>query len=527
MAVAASSVHPHAGRAEKSGFVMVPTDVARHAGLSDGAFRTYCVIRSYCYGRKNYCWPSVRTLAAHRDCTEETVRRHLRELEAAGLIVVYKSGRRNVYVLRDTTTAGEEDCTNGSLAFHQPCAAQAPTVTEDGEASLPSAAPTTAALAGHATESAPSSERNHSAPAACSTHGRESGDNPHLIAHTDTRAGGVMPHTCAPSQARKANKNTRQEVHLECEESTTPPDDAPRQIASQQLHPTARRLVAHGVSPAQARRLVTRHGYQLCEQAMELLATYLCQGARIRNPGGWLYCAITQGYLAPWDVRPDSLGAAKHVYTATHASAAAGPDPHGEGHGWATPRPPHAQGTASMIQALDESRSAPEGHDATGSSRAASASPRTRPAGAPEDTPALSSCGSLPNGAGSTCGEGGTFRDAQVPAESLALGAGHEKHSNAGLSHLSDVLSRREAALAARGVTPELDSIWQKIVADLRSQGQWDPVLAMSYMRRAADGAYTVECLVPTLAGRLRAKETAVRAAASHWLGQHTVVVLG
>jgi hypothetical protein len=31
--------------------------------ISDGTFRLYCIIQSYCYGDKEECYPSQRTLA--------------------------------------------------------------------------------------------------------------------------------------------------------------------------------------------------------------------------------------------------------------------------------------------------------------------------------------------------------------------------------------------------------------------------------------------------------------------------------
>lgn len=65
--------------------------------LSDGARLTYMVLESYDWPDKDgfskgRCWPSIETIAAARGKSYDTVARHLKELEAAGLIRV-ESGR--------------------------------------------------------------------------------------------------------------------------------------------------------------------------------------------------------------------------------------------------------------------------------------------------------------------------------------------------------------------------------------------------------------------------------------------------
>ncbi len=101
MAVAGSSGKGAALASSRSGFVALPLEVVCHPDLGDGAFRTYCVLRHYCFGRRTYCWPSMRTLARDRACSEETIRRHLRDLVAAGLVRIDKRGRGNVYRFPD------------------------------------------------------------------------------------------------------------------------------------------------------------------------------------------------------------------------------------------------------------------------------------------------------------------------------------------------------------------------------------------------------------------------------------------
>lgn len=535
MAVAASLPARYAGRAEKSGFVPVPTAIARDAALSDGAFRTYCVIRSYCYGQKTHCWPSMRTLAAHRGCSEETIRRHVRELEAAGLIAVLKSGRRNVYMLPGAALpAGEgvasqrpgeppvrtgpacrrpepaiepaDTCADGS----PPRPAQPAGTRADGPCPAP-LRPAGAAVDGGRPERLPRPQHageacwpgasgvpasgaaapEYSARAAismfppagsdCAVPGNLSPSGGILSSpHTDDGGARQIAHTRPAGAPRKHHKNSRQELEQGCKESTPPAGDVSAYSDRGEEKAAVGRLVAWGVSPAQARRLVKRHGSPLCEQAMELLATYLRQGARIRNPGGWLYCAITQGYLAPWDVRPASRSeVACEGGAVLRVDAHAGADSLAWG---------YREGGCAQVQG------AGEGY-----------------AGGREYAP------------GEGCGESEEEAGAWTCTAGEKAGA-CKAYERAGVEEMA---ARRQAALAARGVTPELDGIWRKIVAELRAQGRWEPVLAMSYLCRAGEKGYVVECLVPALAGRLRAKEAAVRDAASRWLGEAVVVVAG
>jgi len=61
-----------------------------YANLSDGARLTYMVLESYDWPDKDgfskgRCWPSIETIATARGKSYDTVARHLKELEAAGL----------------------------------------------------------------------------------------------------------------------------------------------------------------------------------------------------------------------------------------------------------------------------------------------------------------------------------------------------------------------------------------------------------------------------------------------------------
>lgn len=69
--------------------------------LSDGAKLTYMVLESYDWPDKDgyskgKCWPSIETIATTRGKSYDTVARHLKELETAGLIRVESGQERGV-----------------------------------------------------------------------------------------------------------------------------------------------------------------------------------------------------------------------------------------------------------------------------------------------------------------------------------------------------------------------------------------------------------------------------------------------
>jgi DNA-binding transcriptional ArsR family regulator len=80
----------------------IPNAVLRgYPELSDGAKLTYLVLESYDWPDKDgfskgKCWPSIETIAAARGKSYDTVSRHLKELEAAGLIRVESGQGRGV-----------------------------------------------------------------------------------------------------------------------------------------------------------------------------------------------------------------------------------------------------------------------------------------------------------------------------------------------------------------------------------------------------------------------------------------------
>ena len=66
--------------------------------LSAGAVWLYALFRSYAYGYKAWCYPTIGGLARTQAVSEDTIRRRLKELTRAGLITVERQeGYRSVY----------------------------------------------------------------------------------------------------------------------------------------------------------------------------------------------------------------------------------------------------------------------------------------------------------------------------------------------------------------------------------------------------------------------------------------------
>ncbi|PJI07669.1 helix-turn-helix domain-containing protein [Clostridium sp. CT7] len=67
--------------------------------LSNGAFRLYILLQSYCYGnQKHTCYPSQATLSKQLNRTTRTIQRYLKELEDKGYIEKKRRGSiSNIY----------------------------------------------------------------------------------------------------------------------------------------------------------------------------------------------------------------------------------------------------------------------------------------------------------------------------------------------------------------------------------------------------------------------------------------------
>lgn len=78
------------------GFTLIDNDTMLD-NISDGAFRLYCVLQSYCYGEKDICFPSQKTLGEKLRRNVRTVQRYIKELVEAKLIEVIRRGSNNNY----------------------------------------------------------------------------------------------------------------------------------------------------------------------------------------------------------------------------------------------------------------------------------------------------------------------------------------------------------------------------------------------------------------------------------------------
>lgn len=78
------------------GFTLIDNDTMLE-NISDGAFRLYCLLQSYCYGEKDICFPSQKTLGERLRRSVRTVQRYIKELVEAKLIEVIRRGSNNNY----------------------------------------------------------------------------------------------------------------------------------------------------------------------------------------------------------------------------------------------------------------------------------------------------------------------------------------------------------------------------------------------------------------------------------------------
>ena len=92
-------------------FAMVPTYLRGRVGR--GAIATYTALAWRTTGRGGSCFPSLKTVAKDLGCSVSTVRRDLKELEAAEVLQIKKRSRSkskgqtsNIYVLVDPPDAG-------------------------------------------------------------------------------------------------------------------------------------------------------------------------------------------------------------------------------------------------------------------------------------------------------------------------------------------------------------------------------------------------------------------------------------
>jgi len=88
----------------RPGFIQVPIAVYHSAELSDGAFKTYCILKKH----HNFedplgTFPSINRIAQLRNKTMRTIHKHVKELKRHGFITVMSGGKgkSNRYIFKD------------------------------------------------------------------------------------------------------------------------------------------------------------------------------------------------------------------------------------------------------------------------------------------------------------------------------------------------------------------------------------------------------------------------------------------
>jgi hypothetical protein len=91
------------------------------------------------------------------------------------------------------------------------------------------------------------------------------------------------------------------EVHFEREPSTEEQEQTTLKIEVEELSPLEGRLVGHGVSQSQARKLISEYDDTRIEVQLEVLEFLLVRGGESAptNRGGWLVKAIVENYSLP------------------------------------------------------------------------------------------------------------------------------------------------------------------------------------------------------------------------------------
>ena len=89
-----------ADAATRGGFTQVPNFLLRSKKLSAGDKMTFAMLLSYAW-QNDFCFPGQVRLAQDLGFHERNVRRHLKSLEANGLLVIQRcgQGKTNIYEL--------------------------------------------------------------------------------------------------------------------------------------------------------------------------------------------------------------------------------------------------------------------------------------------------------------------------------------------------------------------------------------------------------------------------------------------
>ncbi len=89
-----------ADAATAQGFTQVPNFLLKSKKLSAGDKMAFAMLLSYAW-QNDYCFPGQRRLAVDMGLDERSVRRHLKSLEANGLLAIQQRGlgKTNIYEL--------------------------------------------------------------------------------------------------------------------------------------------------------------------------------------------------------------------------------------------------------------------------------------------------------------------------------------------------------------------------------------------------------------------------------------------
>lgn len=89
-----------ADAATRGGFTQVPNFLLKAKDLSAGDKMTFAMLLSYAW-QNDYCFPGQQRLAEDLGLDERSVRRHLKVLQAKGLLAIQRrgQGKTNIYEL--------------------------------------------------------------------------------------------------------------------------------------------------------------------------------------------------------------------------------------------------------------------------------------------------------------------------------------------------------------------------------------------------------------------------------------------
>src|ERR1700689_4445942 len=89
-----------ADAATRGGFTQVPNFLLKSKSLSSGDKLAFAMLLSYAW-QNDYCYPGQMRLAEDMGLHETNVRKHLKSLEANGLLSIVRrgQGKTNVYIL--------------------------------------------------------------------------------------------------------------------------------------------------------------------------------------------------------------------------------------------------------------------------------------------------------------------------------------------------------------------------------------------------------------------------------------------